>query len=166
MIAFSWSHVFARVTQRQANIIFRSCICQGLQVLEAMSQAPARGPKRRKLEQDHAEVLAGVQRDEVSADTLARRLAEYVDRVDSDMVRLLSCTINGLWFAAVCWQGATQQMYVPSTYVGAQALEYQMQQGMTEGACQELFLMPLSAQHEYGPALHANVCIIRLLHSL
>lgn len=44
-----------------------------------------------------------------------------------------------------------------------QALEYQMQQGLADGARENLFLMPQSAQHEYGPPLHANVCVVRLL---
>lgn len=43
------------------------------------------------------------------------------------------------------------------------ALEYQMQQGMTENAKHNLFLSPLGAQHEYGPELHSNVCVIKLL---
>ena len=44
-----------------------------------------------------------------------------------------------------------------------QALEYQMQQGLADAARENLFLMPQSAQHEYGPPLHANVCVVRLL---
>ena len=47
-----------------------------------------------------------------------------------------------------------------------QALEYQMQQGLADGARQDVFLMPQAAQHEYGPPLHANVCIVRLLEAL
>ena len=45
----------------------------------------------------------------------------------------------------------------------AQALEYQMQQGLADGARQDVFLMPRGVQHEYGPPLHANVCIVQLL---
>ena len=44
-----------------------------------------------------------------------------------------------------------------------QALEYQMQQGVAEAARQDLYLMPLAAQHEYGPELHSNVCVLKLL---
>jgi hypothetical protein len=44
-----------------------------------------------------------------------------------------------------------------------QALEYQMQQGLVDGARQNVFLMPLTAQHEFGEALQADACIIRLL---
>jgi len=44
-----------------------------------------------------------------------------------------------------------------------QALEYQMQQGVAEAARQDLYLMPLGAQHEYGAELHSNVCVLKLL---
>lgn len=38
-----------------------------------------------------------------------------------------------------------------------------MQQGVAEGVRAGVFLMPLSAQHEYGPELKAAVCMLRLL---
>ena len=44
-----------------------------------------------------------------------------------------------------------------------QALEYQMQQGVADAARQDLYLMPLAAQHEYDPELHSNVCVLKLL---
>ena len=44
-----------------------------------------------------------------------------------------------------------------------QALEYQMQQGVADAARQDLYLMPLAAQHEYGPELHSTVCVLKLL---
>ena len=44
-----------------------------------------------------------------------------------------------------------------------QALEYQMQQGVAEAARQDVYLMPLGAQHEYGAELHSNVCVLKLL---
>lgn len=44
-----------------------------------------------------------------------------------------------------------------------QALEYQMQQGVAEAARHDLYIAPLSAQHEYGPELHSNVCVLKLL---
>lgn len=44
-----------------------------------------------------------------------------------------------------------------------QALEYQMQQGVAEAARQDLYLMPLGAQHEYGAELHSNICVLKLL---
>ncbi len=44
-----------------------------------------------------------------------------------------------------------------------QALEYQMQQGLVDGARQNVFLMPLTAQHDFGEALQADACMIRLL---
>lgn len=43
------------------------------------------------------------------------------------------------------------------------ALEYQMQQGVAEGVRANVFLMPLSAQHKYGPELKASVCVLKLL---
>ena len=46
-----------------------------------------------------------------------------------------------------------------------QALEYQMQQGLADTARQDLYIMPMSAQHRYEPPLHATTCILRLLHS-
>ncbi len=44
-----------------------------------------------------------------------------------------------------------------------QALEYQMQQGMAEGAAQALYLVPRSALHSYGPRLAGGACTLRLL---
>jgi len=44
-----------------------------------------------------------------------------------------------------------------------QALEYQMQQGMAEGGQQQVFLMPRSAAHTYGPPLQSACCLLRLL---
>ncbi len=46
-----------------------------------------------------------------------------------------------------------------------QALEYQMQQGMAEGAKQQVFLMPRSAAHTYGPPLQSACCLLRLLQA-
>ena len=57
------------------------------QVLESMALQPARGPKRRRLQEEYTEVLAGVRAQETSEDTLAQRLTKYVERVDTDMVR-------------------------------------------------------------------------------
>lgn len=57
------------------------------QVLEAMALQPARGPKRRRLQEEYSEVLAGVRAQQTSEETLAQRLTEYVERVDTDMVR-------------------------------------------------------------------------------
>ena len=57
------------------------------QVLQAMAQQPARGPKRRRLEAEHTDVLIGVKDDTFDEDVLVRRLTDYVERVDTDMVR-------------------------------------------------------------------------------
>ena len=51
----------------------------------------------------------------------------------------------------------------PQAEIFMQALEYQMQQGIAEAARQDVCLMPLGAQHEYGPELHSNVCVLKLL---
>ena len=44
-----------------------------------------------------------------------------------------------------------------------QALEYQMQQGLADGARQDLYIVPLAAQDKFGPPLHATTCILKLL---
>lgn len=44
------------------------------------------GPKRRRLQEDN-DILGPVQRQEVQEATLAQRLNEYVERIDTDMVR-------------------------------------------------------------------------------
>lgn len=44
------------------------------------------GPKRRRLEQDE-DILEGVRRAETVEGTLAQRLTQYVERIDTDMVR-------------------------------------------------------------------------------
>jgi hypothetical protein len=46
-----------------------------------------------------------------------------------------------------------------------QALEYQMQQGLADAARQDLYVVPLAAQHEFGAALHATTCILKLLQT-
>ena len=38
-----------------------------------------------------------------------------------------------------------------------------MQQGLADTARQDLYIMPMSAQHKYQPPLHATTCILRLL---
>ena len=45
------------------------------------------GPKRRRLEGDE-DILGPVRRAETGEATLAQRLTEYVERIDTDMVRL------------------------------------------------------------------------------
>lgn len=52
-----------------------------------MALQPARGPKRQRLQEEYSEVLAGVRAQQTSEETLAQRLTEYVERVDTDMVR-------------------------------------------------------------------------------
>ncbi|GBF92117.1 DNA topoisomerase [Raphidocelis subcapitata] len=53
-------------------------------VLESMAAAPAKGPKRRRLQERH-DVPALVQSGEVTEALLAARLAEHVERIDTDM---------------------------------------------------------------------------------
>ncbi len=38
-----------------------------------------------------------------------------------------------------------------------------MQQGIADGTRHDFFLMPASAQHEYGAELHTECCVIKLL---
>ena len=54
-------------------------------VLQSMAGAPAVGSKRRRL-QDEEDILEPVTRGETVEATLAQRLTEYVERIDTDMV--------------------------------------------------------------------------------
>ena len=45
------------------------------------------GPKRRRLQEDN-DILGPVQQQEVQEATLAQKLHEYVERIDTDMVML------------------------------------------------------------------------------
>ena len=47
-----------------------------------------------------------------------------------------------------------------------QALEYQMQQGIAAAARVDAFLAPASARHAYGPEMHAEACVVRVLREL
>lgn len=65
----------------------------------------------------------------MSQATLERKLAEYVERIDTDM-----------------------------------ALEYQVAQGLAAGAAKDgVWLVPATARHTYGPELHSNACVVRLI---
>lgn len=57
-------------------------------VLQSMAQAPAVGNKRRCL-QEEEDILEPVARGETVEATLAQRLTEYVERIDTDMVSLV-----------------------------------------------------------------------------
>lgn len=59
-------------------------------VLQSMAQAPAVGDKRRRLEAEE-DILSPVIRGETVEATLAQRLTEYVERIDTDMVSLMYC---------------------------------------------------------------------------
>ncbi len=54
-------------------------------VLQSMAQNPAVGNKRRRLEAEE-DILGPVTRGETVEATLAQRLTEYVERIDTDMV--------------------------------------------------------------------------------
>ena len=56
-------------------------------VLKSMAQAPAVGSKRRRL-QEEEDILEPVARGETVEATLAQRLTEYVERIDTDMVSM------------------------------------------------------------------------------
>eukprot|EP00879_Flechtneria_rotunda_P009403 GHRR01009845.1.p2 GENE.GHRR01009845.1~~GHRR01009845.1.p2 ORF type:complete len:267 (+),score=119.03 GHRR01009845.1:2558-3358(+) len=97
-------------------------------VLEKMAGTQPKGPKRRKLQQQH-DILSKVQHKEISQATLERKLAEYVERFDTDM-----------------------------------ALEYQVSQGLAAGAAKDsVWLVPVTANHSYGPELHSNACVVQLI---
>ncbi|KAK9916719.1 hypothetical protein WJX75_006211 [Coccomyxa subellipsoidea] len=53
-------------------------------VLQTMSETPAVGPKRKRMEADN-DILGPVKRREVEEGTLVQRLTEYVERIDTDM---------------------------------------------------------------------------------
>lgn len=68
---------------------------------------------------------------QVSQATLERKLAEYVERIDTDM-----------------------------------ALEYQVSQGLAAGAAKtDVWLVPATARHTYGPAMHSNACVVKLIQT-
>ena len=54
-------------------------------VLQSMARAPAVGSKRRRLQAEE-DILEPVNRGETVEATLAQRLTEYVERIDTDMV--------------------------------------------------------------------------------
>lgn len=56
-------------------------------VLQSMADTPAVGQKRRRLEAQH-DVLESVRSGETVEATLAQKLTEYVERIDTDMVWL------------------------------------------------------------------------------
>ncbi len=85
--------------------------------------------------------------------TLHAKLAEHIDRIDTDMV--------GWAFQA--FRETLKQTCFIRVFV-LQALEYQVQQGIASGASkEELLLMPLTSKHVYGPELHSKVVVIKLL---
>jgi hypothetical protein len=45
----------------------------------------------------------------------------------------------------------------------AQALEYQLQQGVAAAARVDAHLAPLAPRHSYGPEAHCDVGVVRLL---
>lgn len=67
------------------------------QVLDSMAAPPAAGApplpaagRKRRAVPGASELLSRVRRREVGPETLARLLTEHVDRIDTDMVRLLA----------------------------------------------------------------------------
>jgi hypothetical protein len=57
-----------------------------VKVLESMADRPAVGSKRRRLEAKD-DLIPSVKRQEVVEQTLATRLTQYVERIDTDLVR-------------------------------------------------------------------------------
>ncbi len=64
--------------------------CGLVQVLEKMTETGAVGGKRRRLEAQHG-LLGDVRSERVVEGTLADALADYVERIDTDMVPVLIC---------------------------------------------------------------------------
>lgn len=60
---------------------------------------------------------------------------------------------------------ATQPALLCTPYNKQQALEYQLQQGITDTAKVEACLMPSAARHAYGPEAHCEVGVVRLLQA-
>lgn len=56
-------------------------------VMQSMAGAPAVGSKRRRLQAEE-DILAPVTQGETVEATLAQRLTEYVERIDTDMVSI------------------------------------------------------------------------------
>ena len=128
-------------------------------------------------------MLERVRVGEVLQQTLQQRLTEYVERIDTDMVscscftqlltwQILHASLNhleGLITQEQRLAGRVDSRLGSGDQTNgggaSQALEYQVAQGVAEGTRQELYLVPLGAQHEYGPELHSNVCVVKLLQT-
>lgn len=76
-------------------------------VLQSMAQAPAVGSKRRRL-QEEEDILESVAQGETVEATLAQRLTEYVERIDTDMVS---------WLQAGEHVSSCHQAFAPAQYV-------------------------------------------------
>lgn len=71
-------------------------------VLQSMAQAPAVGSKRRRLQAEE-DILEPVTRGETVEATLAQRLTEYVERIDTDMVSTLPAEASTVRFCVGGW---------------------------------------------------------------
>ena len=120
-------------------------------------------------------MVNGVRGGAVTEAVLAAKLEAYVEQIDVDMVgggRRVVVVVPGCVLGlpltagrAVC---ATRHDPVApcasrSTLPPAQALEYQLQQGITDTAKVDACLMPASARHAYGAEAHCAVGVVRLL---
>ena len=133
----------------------------------------ARGPKRRRLQADH-DIVTLVQSDEVSADTLALRLTEVrgahrhrhgASPAGTALRGLCPVRSTGhirvlLPLLFLC-RSKSERMLRPGG--GRRHWSTRMQQGMAEGARQDLYLVPESAFHQYGQELHSAAFVLRLL---
>lgn len=67
------------------------------------------GPKRRRLEEDE-DILGAVRRGETVEGTLAQRLTQYVERIDTDMVRADLATRMFFLGLFIPWERAAPRM--------------------------------------------------------
>lgn len=152
-------------------------------VLAAMADRPGGGgPKRRRLEAGAPGLLPGVASGETTADTLAARLNEYVERVDTDLAleyqmqqvrgreRESEVTWGGDgggWGVPVS-AGVTLSFFPlarthPASF-SSPLFPLSLSQGLAAGAGRvEAYLVPASAAAWYGPALGASTCTVRLV---
>lgn len=126
--------------------------------------------------------MVGVRSGEVTEPTLAAKLQQHVEQIDVDMVKGLAglgcwghstplrscCTAPRRVCTASfgCAHHPSTTQCLPCCPAFPQALEYQLQQGVTEAAKVEACLMPHSARHQYGPEAHCDVGVIRRLQEL
>lgn len=133
--------------------------------------------KRPRLAPPEKDVIDKVASGDVTQKTLATRLMEHIERFDTDMVGVVSKGKNKtrrytarmgttlylfhLRLLLAC-QDTNPYTSTPPP-IPVQALEYQMQQGITEGQRVDAFLRPQTDRHRYTALLTTGVASIQLL---